>query len=204
MPGRASILQSSLAIEESGPVMVLSCEADTHAAAQLRELLVAQLFRGRRRLVIDVARLRHIDSESVRVLVVAAKMLRERDGELVLLHPQSAVARMLELMGADQGLTMSEPPEPLPRSSGQGDRNGTSPWPIGYHNSMTEGRRSPLISVSSRYERCLRARAAPTTAAGPIAPRGPAAGAAPLLPAKFAGRAVGRPAPRPWIVTVPG
>jgi hypothetical protein len=49
-------------MRQSGPVMVLSGEADMHAAAQLRELLVAQLFRGRRRLVIDVAGLRHIDS----------------------------------------------------------------------------------------------------------------------------------------------
>ena len=111
MPGRASVLQSSVAMRQSGPVMVLSGEADMHAAAQLRELLVAQLFRGRR-LVIDVAGLRHIDSESVRVLVVAAKMLRERHGELVLLHLQPAVARMLDLMGADQALTTSEPPEP--------------------------------------------------------------------------------------------
>jgi anti-anti-sigma factor len=110
MPGRASVLQSSVAMGESGPVMVLSGEADAHAAAQLRELLVAQLFRGQRRLVIDVAGLRHIDSESVRVLVVAAKMLRERHGELVLLHPQPTVARMLELMGADQAITMSEAP----------------------------------------------------------------------------------------------
>jgi anti-sigma B factor antagonist len=111
MPGRASVLRSSVAMRQSGPVMVLSGEADMHAAAQLRELLVAQLFRGRR-LVIDVAGLRHIDSESVRVLVVAAKMLRERHGELVLLHPRPAVARMLDLMGADQALTTSEPPEP--------------------------------------------------------------------------------------------
>ena len=112
MPGRASVLRSSVAMRQSGPVMVLSGEADMHAAAQLRELLVAQLFRGRRRLVIDVAGLRHIDSESVRVLVVAAKMLRERHGELVLLRPRPAVARMLDLMGADQALTTSEPPEP--------------------------------------------------------------------------------------------
>ena len=112
MPGRASVLQSSVAMEESGPVMVLSGEAGTHATAQLPELLAAQLFRGRRRLVIDVAGLRHIDSESVRVLMVAAKTLRERHGELVLLHPQPAVARMLELMGADQAITTGETPEP--------------------------------------------------------------------------------------------
>jgi anti-anti-sigma factor len=110
MPGRASVLQSSVAMGESGPVMVLSGEAGMHAAAQLRELLVAWMWRGGpRRLVIDVAGLRHADSESVRVLVVAAKMLRERDGELVLAQPQAAVARMLELLGADQVITMAEP-----------------------------------------------------------------------------------------------
>jgi anti-anti-sigma factor len=65
-----------------------------------------------RRLVVDASGLRFADSESVRVLVVAAKMLRERGGELVLLRPQAAVAKVLNLMGADQVIIVEEPPEP--------------------------------------------------------------------------------------------
>jgi anti-anti-sigma regulatory factor len=40
------------------------------------------------------------------VLVLAARTLRQRGGALVLLRPQGALARMLEIMGADQLLTI--------------------------------------------------------------------------------------------------
>jgi anti-anti-sigma regulatory factor len=43
------------------------------------------------------------------VLVVAAQLLRERGGELVLLRPGAAVARVLEAMGAGQVITVVDP-----------------------------------------------------------------------------------------------
>lgn len=133
MLGAVSVLPSSGELRASGPVMVLSGEADARSAGELREVLVSELWLGRRRLVTDIAGLRHVDSDSVRVLVVAAKMLRERRGKLVLLHPQPPVARMLELMGADQVITLTEPPETLatpvrPRSpTGYQQRHGRRP-----------------------------------------------------------------------------
>lgn len=99
-------LQSSVAAGESGPVLVLSGETDLMSAGQLSDLLTAQLSAGAQNLLVDVSGLRFADSASVRALVLAAKTLRERDGSLVLIRPQRAVARVLELMGVTELLVV--------------------------------------------------------------------------------------------------
>ena len=111
-----SSLQSSVVLGPAGPVVVLAGEADAQSAGQLREVLVSQLWRGGRRLVVDVSQLRYVDSESVRVLAVAAKMLREQNGELVLWRPQTAVAKLLDLMGANRVITVEEPSDEMLRA----------------------------------------------------------------------------------------
>jgi anti-anti-sigma factor len=95
-----SLLKASVAAGESGPVVMLSGEADLASARELSELLTAQ------RLMVDLSGLRFADSASVRALALAGKTLRERGGVLVLARPQRAVARVLELMGVDQLLVV--------------------------------------------------------------------------------------------------
>jgi anti-anti-sigma factor len=99
-------LHSSVAAGESGPVLVLSGETDLMSSGQLSDLLTAQLSAGAQNLLVDVSGLRFADSASVRALVLAAKALRERGGSLVLIRPQRAVARVLELMGVTQVLVV--------------------------------------------------------------------------------------------------
>jgi anti-anti-sigma factor len=91
---------------ESGSVLVLSGETDLMSAAQLSELLTAQLSTGAQNLTIDASGLSFADSASVRALVLAARTLRQRGGSLVLMRPQRAVARVLELMGATELLVV--------------------------------------------------------------------------------------------------
>jgi anti-sigma B factor antagonist len=93
----------------SGPVVVLSGEADMKSSGELTELLVSQLSGGARRLTVDVSGLSFADSASVRALVIAAKVFKERGGTLVLLRPQRAVAKVLNLLGADQLIAVREP-----------------------------------------------------------------------------------------------
>ena len=100
------MLKASVAAGESGPLVMLSGEADLASARELSELLTAQLAGGVERLLVDVSGLRFADSASVRALVLAGKTLRERGGAVVLARPQPAVARVLELMGADQLLVV--------------------------------------------------------------------------------------------------
>jgi anti-sigma B factor antagonist len=112
------MLKASVATGRSGPVIMLSGEVDLTTVAQLSALLSAQLSDGARELTIDLSGLRFADSASVRALVLAAKMLKERDGSLVLLHPQRPVAKVLELTGARQMFTIRGMPPSEPGSEG--------------------------------------------------------------------------------------
>ena len=91
-----------------GPVVVLSGEADTTTATVLREMLAALLDTGARLVIIEAAGLSFLDSASMRVLVLAARALKGRHGRLVLARPQPAVARLLEITGAERLLDVWE------------------------------------------------------------------------------------------------
>jgi anti-anti-sigma factor len=95
-------LEATVAAGESGPVIVLTGESDLMSAGQLSELLSRQLSTGAQNLTLDVSGLTFADSASVRALVLAARTLRERGGSMVLIRPQPAVARVLELMGVTE------------------------------------------------------------------------------------------------------
>jgi anti-anti-sigma factor len=65
-----------------------------------------------------VAGLDFADTAAIRVLLVAARRLRQRGGGLVLLRPQRALARVLEILGADEVVEIrgktGDAPEPEP------------------------------------------------------------------------------------------
>jgi len=96
------------------PLVTLSGEADITTAARLSELVTAQLSGETRYLSIDAAEPTYADLMAIHVLLTAAKTLKERGGSMVLLRPQRAVARMLELIGATELITIRGEPEPSP------------------------------------------------------------------------------------------
>jgi len=102
------MLEASVEAGEYGPVIVLAGEADLTCKEQLGALITGQLAGGTRQLTIDVSGLRFADSASIRTLSLAARMLKERGGRLVLLNPQRPVGRVLALMGVDQMVTIRE------------------------------------------------------------------------------------------------
>ena len=111
-----STLRASVSAGESGPVITLSGQADMSTVAELDELVTGQLADGTQHLTVDVAGLDFADTASIRVLLLAARTLRQRGGDLVLLRPQRTLARVLEILGADEVITIREgtPPEPEP------------------------------------------------------------------------------------------
>jgi anti-sigma B factor antagonist len=113
-----STLHASVAAGEPGPLIVLSGEADVTNTPQLSELLDGQLASGTQYLTVDVTGLSFADTSSIRTLLLAARTLRQRGGDLVLLRPQPALARMLEILGAQQMLAIRDEtgaaPEPEP------------------------------------------------------------------------------------------
>ena len=101
-----SAYHASVSAGESGPLIVLTGELDITTDAELSELVTGQLTEQTLHLTIDVSGLDFADTSAIRVFVLAARTLRERGGDLVLLRPQRALARVLEILGADEVITI--------------------------------------------------------------------------------------------------
>jgi anti-anti-sigma factor len=101
-----STLDASVAAGDSGPLITLSGEADITNAAELSVLVTGQLSGGTLHLTIDTSGLIFADTAVLRVLVLAARTLRQRGGELVLLRPQRTPVRVMEVTGTDQMFTI--------------------------------------------------------------------------------------------------
>jgi anti-sigma B factor antagonist len=102
------LLEISVAVGETGSVLMLSGEADLTTVAELTDALTAQLATGARHLTVDLSRLRFADSAVIRALVLADRMLKNRGGGLALAYPQPGVARALSLLGVDQAIEVRD------------------------------------------------------------------------------------------------
>jgi anti-sigma B factor antagonist len=101
-----NLLNLSVTGAASGPVIVLSGEADLTTLAELSGVLNEQIWAGARLVTVDLSGLRFADSASITALAQAARALRDQGGDLELLDPQQSVARILSLTGVDQVLTV--------------------------------------------------------------------------------------------------
>lgn len=101
-----TLLQVCVTDGENGPVLVLTGESDLTTIEQLKSALDAQIRGGARLVTVDLSGLRYADSASITALARAARTLRGRGGELELLHPQPSIARILNLTGIDQSVTV--------------------------------------------------------------------------------------------------
>lgn len=98
----ASTLGIRVAAGKSGPVLMLSGEADITTLAQLEDALSAQLAAGAGILTVDLSELGFADSATIGALVRAARTFKSQGGRLDLASPQPALARMLALLGVDK------------------------------------------------------------------------------------------------------
>ena len=103
-----STFYSSVTAGESGPLIVLTGEVDITNAAELSELVTGQLTEETLHLTVDVGGLDFADTAAIRVFFLAARTLRQRGGDLVLLRPRRALARVLEILGVDEVITIRD------------------------------------------------------------------------------------------------
>ena len=106
-----SMLRTSVTAGKSGPLIVLSGEADLTNVAELSAVVTGQLADGTVHLTVDVGGLDFADTASIRVLLLAARTLRQRGGALVMLRPQRALARVLDILGAGEVMAIQGNPE---------------------------------------------------------------------------------------------
>jgi len=100
-----------MAIGESGPMVMLSGEADLTNVAQLDGALNAQITAGTQQLTVDLSGLSFADSASIAALVRASRKLKDQGGRLELTNPQPTVTRALSLLGIDQALAVHAAPD---------------------------------------------------------------------------------------------
>ncbi len=79
--------------------VAITGEVDVSNAADLRSALDAALADDVKTVEVDVAQVPYIDSTGIGVLVGAAHRAADAQKDLVVLHPQRNVARVLSLLG---------------------------------------------------------------------------------------------------------
>jgi anti-anti-sigma factor len=87
------------ALPQGGDVVHVSGELDLASIADLSSALAGSEASGRR--VLDLTECTFLDSSAIHVILAEAGRCREEDGELVIVAPQAAVRRPLEIAQVD-------------------------------------------------------------------------------------------------------
>jgi anti-anti-sigma factor len=87
---------------DSYSVIALTGESDVYTCDQLRGALESEAAKGVSLLIVDLSGLEFMDSTGVQVLLDIRVTMSNRGGQLALASPQNTVARVLNLVGADQ------------------------------------------------------------------------------------------------------
>lgn len=95
-------LRVSVSGGDAYTVVALAGESDVYTYDQLRSALEAEATKGIPLLIVDLSALEFMDSTGVQVLLDIRVMMNDRGGKLALAGPQNTVARVLNLVGADQ------------------------------------------------------------------------------------------------------
>jgi anti-sigma B factor antagonist len=99
-----------LRIEHTADTVVLTGEIDAHTAASVRAALIPVAGCGDVRL--DVSAVSFIDSSGLRVVLEAHQALQHEQRRLVLVHPSTPVARLIQVAGLVPHLHVEPPIEP--------------------------------------------------------------------------------------------
>jgi anti-sigma B factor antagonist len=91
--------------EDGWTVLQASGELDLYTAPRLRDEVLATLDGGATQIALDLHDVGFIDSTGLGILVACLKRVRERDGHLVVIAPEtSPLRRLLALTGLEEAL----------------------------------------------------------------------------------------------------
>lgn len=105
MPGYLEFSVSVRAAEDATVVEVHG-DLDCYTAPKLRTVLEEMADRPRR-VILDVGSIDFIDSTGLGVLVGGVKRFRQQGGDMVLRSPNARTARLFEVTGVSELLTMT-------------------------------------------------------------------------------------------------
>jgi anti-sigma B factor antagonist len=87
-------------------MLIVLGEVDHFSAPTLGRRLTEAIDAGATRITVDASGMTFLDAAGMRTLVTAAKALRGRGGDLILLDARPGLVRILSLLGLDHRLTM--------------------------------------------------------------------------------------------------
>ncbi len=111
-PAGLSVTSTWLGIEA---LVIVVGELDVFTAPELERRLREASAASASRVLVDASGLCFIDSAGVVVLRQAARALRSRGGQLVLLDAQEGLRRILGLLGAEDEMAMASTEPHIPR-----------------------------------------------------------------------------------------
>lgn len=85
--------------EDGNPVVCVEGDVDLSTSTALQQILRSLRWEGWRRVVVDLALARCVDSSGIRVLAEARQELREDGGTLVLANCPTRLSRALGILG---------------------------------------------------------------------------------------------------------
>ena len=88
---------NSRTVDARTAVVTPAGEVDLLTAPQVKQRITELVDQGISQIVVDLSRIEYLDSTGLGVLVGALKRLREKEGELRLVHPTPRVMRVLEV-----------------------------------------------------------------------------------------------------------
>ncbi|ARP84556.1 anti-anti-sigma factor [Bordetella genomosp. 8] len=91
----------TLAIEKVGPALVVSPQGQLNSAnaASVESELLRQIDNGENKVVLDLSSLDYISSAGLRVMLLAAKRLKQKGGALALCSIQPHVREVFDISG---------------------------------------------------------------------------------------------------------
>ncbi len=80
-------------------VVDLQGEVDAFTAPKLKQEIINQIERGVKRIAINLADVKYLDSTGLGVLIGGLKRAREKSGQLVLICPNVRIMRIFDITG---------------------------------------------------------------------------------------------------------
>jgi anti-sigma B factor antagonist len=106
--GAPSFTVEDAEIDETTHVVEVTGELDLYSAPELKTHVLRAIDGGKSRIVVDLTKSTFIDSTTLGVLVGARKRLREHNGSLAVVCPDSEKLALFEMTGLDRVFSIHE------------------------------------------------------------------------------------------------
>ena len=89
-------------VDPRASIIDIQGEIDVYTAPQLKQQILDLLDRGVNHVIVNLTGVEYLDSTALGVLIGGLKRLRERDGTLDIICPNTRIRRIFEITGLDK------------------------------------------------------------------------------------------------------